>query len=275
MNAYDAVKAGTVPMAMGSPNWWIGKNPAWYLLNDQPFGFQTEDSFLMWYYSGDGMKIANEATRPDNIIWRPAFFSGKQTGAFCRKPIRTLAEMKGKKLRIGPGLHMKVLQKHGVQAVTMPGSEIYQALDRGVVDMAEWFTPTGDYAMNFHEAGPNLLVPAWWQPSGVLDFLINIESFNALPEDLQAMLETVLRDFSHYATFKLKSLHIDAMQKFEKAGCKIFRLPDEDMRVLEKDSLEVIEEYADKYAVLRTIWESQKKFRAEYDKYEEHMRLIK
>jgi TRAP-type mannitol/chloroaromatic compound transport system substrate-binding protein len=111
--------------------------------------------------------LANELTNPDNILWFPGLFTSTQTGAFCRIPIRSLKEAKGKKFRIGPGLHMEVLQKHDIRPVSMAPQEIYGALERGVVDMVEWLTPATDYPLKFHEVAPYILAPAWWQPTGL------------------------------------------------------------------------------------------------------------
>jgi len=266
---YDAVRTGTVEMGCGWPNWWIGKNPAWNLLNDQPFGFRRKDAFLMWYWHGEGSKIANELTNPDNIKWVPGLFTGVQTGAFCRIPIRTLADAKGKKFRIGPGLHMEVLKMNGIHPVSMAAEETFGALERGVVDMAEWLTPGTDYPLKFHEVAPYILAPAWWQPSGLSDFLINMKKYNALPKDLQAMLITALRDSSHYGAFKLKDLDRIYMEKFVEEGCKIFKWQEDDLAKLEKDTLKVKNKYADKYPMFKRIWNSQKDYRKKYYQYDE------
>ncbi len=266
---YDAVKAGTVEMGCGWPNWWIGKNPAWNLLNDQPFGFRRKEAFLMWYWHEGGMKFANELTGPDNMKWVPGIFTGVQTGAFCRTPIRSLAEAKGKKFRIGPGLHMAVLKKHNISTVSLAPEETYQALERGVIDMTEWLTPATDYPLKFHEVAKYILAPAWWQPTGLSDFLINRNMYNKLPKDLQAMLDTAMRDASHHGAFLLKNMDRQYMEKFVEAGCKISKWPKKDLDVLEKDTMQIMNEYAGKYPLFKKIWESQKQYRKKYYQYEE------
>lgn len=268
---YSAVKSETVEMGSGWPNWWIGKNPAWNLMNDQPFGFRNKDAFLMWYYFGDGKKFANELTAKDGILWFPGLFTSTQTGAFCNKPIKSLSEAKGKKFRIGPGLHMAVLQKNGIQVVSLAPQEIYGSLDRGVVDMVEWLTPGTDYPLKFHEVAPYLLAPAWWQPSGLSDFLVNKKAFEKLPNDLQAMLETAMRDASIYGGFKLLNLDRKYMKKLVDEGVTVFKWPEEDLKTLKADTLEVMNEYAEKYPMFKKIWESQKKFQKEYLQYKAYM----
>ena len=227
----------------------------------------------MWYYHDEGMKFANELANPDGMMWLPGLFTSTQTGAFCRTNIRSLADAKGKKFRIGAGLHMKVLQKHGIMPVNMAAQEIYGALERGVVDMVEWLTPGTDYPLKFHEVAKYILAPAWWQCTGLSDFLINMKKFNELPPYLQAMLKTSLREVSHYGAFKLLNLDRIYLKKFVEEGCTINRWPAEDLKVLEKDTQEVMQEYADKYPMFKKIWESQKRFIKGYNEYESWMKF--
>ena len=276
LDEYDAVSTGTIEMAVGSSNFWAGKNPGWALMSDIPFGTGTvepEEELMMWFFFDDGIRIANEMANPDGILWRPAFFNGMQTGWWSREPIRTLEDMKGKKMRIGGGPHMEVLKRHGVATVAMGGGETYEALERGVIDMAEWFTPGADLPMKFHEVVDYLLVPQWAQPNGPLDFLINMNAYNELPAELQATLEMAMREYCARATFECKYNNIQALKEFENLGITIFRLPEEDMATLRQDSREVVEEWAAETPLRQEIWESRKKFAEDYEWYQEQMKL--
>lgn len=270
---YDGVRKGTVEMGVGYPNFWFGKNVAWALLNDQPFGFRKKEAFLMWYYEGGGIDFANELTKPDNILWLPGVFTGSQTGAFCGKPIRTLAEAKGKKFRIGSGIHMEALQNAGIQPTNLAPQEIYGALDRGVVDMVEWTTPSTDYFLKFHEVAPYVLGPAWWQPTGLSDFLINLDEYNKLPVDLQEMLKVNLRDASIRGGFRLEYLDSIYKKKLEEEGVTFYRWTEEDKKVLQADVEKIKERYANESPLFKKIWESQKAFLKTYNDYQDYVKF--
>ena len=266
---YDGVKNGTVQMGLGYPNFWYGKNPVWGILNDEPFGFRKPETFIQWLYFGGGVEYANKIANADGILWRPGIFTAAQTGAFCPEPIRSLAEAKGKSFRIGAGMHMPALQKAGITPTSIATEEIYGALDRKVVDMCEWTTPAIDWFLNFHEVAPYVIGPAWWQPTGVSDFLINKKAFDKLPADLQAILTVAMRDISLYGTFKMQHLDAQYKKKLEAAGVKFFKWPDADLKQLRDDTEAVLQRHASENPLFKEILESRRAYQKEYDEYQE------
>lgn len=266
---YDGVKSGTVQMGLGYPNFWYGKNEVWGILNDEPFGFRKPETFLQWMYFGGGVEFANKLANADGMIWRPGPFTGAQTGAFCPEPIRSLEEAKGKSFRIGSGMHMEALKNAGINPTSIATEEIYGALDRKVVDMCEWTTPAIDWFLNFHEVAPNVIGPAWWQPTGVADFLINQKAYDELPPDLQMILTIGLRDASLYTTFKMQ--HLDAIykKKLEEAGVKFTKWPAEDLKKLQEDTEVVIQKHAAQNPLFKEILDSRRAYKKEYEEYEE------
>ena len=270
---YDGVKNGTVQMGLGYPNFWYGKNVVWGILNDEPFGFRKPEAFLQWLYFGGGVEFANKLANADGILWRPGIFTAAQTGAFCPEPIRSLEEAKGKSFRIGAGLHMEALKNAGINPTSIATEEIYGALDRKVVDMCEWTTPAIDWFLNFHEVAPHVIGPAWWQPTGVSDFLINRKEYDALPDDLKAILMTGIRDISLYGTFKMQ--HLDAIykKKLEEAGVKFYKWPEADLKRLQEDTETVIQKHAAESPLFKEVIESRRAYKKDYDEYQEWVKF--
>lgn len=270
---YDGVKGGTVQMGLSYPNFQFGKNKVWGILNDEPFGFRKPESFLQWLYFGGGIEYANKLANADGIMWRPGSSTGVQTGAFCPDPIRSLEEAKGKSLRIGSGTHMEALKKVGINPTNLATEEIYGALDRKVVDMCEWTTPAIDWFLNFQEVAPHVIGPAWWQPTGVADFLINQKQFDKLPPDLQAILLTGLRDFSMYGSFKMQHLDAIYLKKFEEAGVKFYKWPEEDLKLLHSYTEETLQGLAAESPLFKEILESRRTYKKQYDDYEKWVKF--
>ena len=270
---YDAVMAGTVQMGVSYPNFQFGKNRAWGIMGDEPFGFRRIEPYLQWLYFGGGTEFANQLANKDGIMWRPASATATQTGAFCPVPIRNLAEAKGKSMRIGSGTWMDALRNAGINPTNFAIEELYGALERKVVDMCEWTTPSIDWYLNFHEVAPHVIGPGWWQSTGTADFLINQREFNRLPEDLQAILLTGLRDFSLHTSLRINHLDAIYQKQLEEFGVTFYRWPDEDLKGLNADVQKTLQGLAAQDPFFKEILESRRAYKKQYDAYHEFMRF--
>jgi len=271
---YDAVKAGTVQIGVSYPNFQFGKNKVWGILNDEPFGFRKPESFLQWLYFGGGIEYGNKLANADGILWRPGSATATQTGAFCPTPIRSLEEAKGKSLRIGSGTHMDALKRAGITPTNFAIEEIYGALERKVVDMCEWTTPAIDWYLKFHEVAPHVIGPAWWQPAGIADFLINKRELDKLPPDLQAILFTGLRDFSLHGSLKIQHLDAIYMKKLkDEAGVTFYRWSEDDLKQLHSYTEETLQGLAAESPMFKEILESRRAYKKQYDEYEKWVKF--
>ena len=109
-------------------------------------------------------------------------------GGWFRKEIKSLADIKGLKFRIG-GFGGKVLERIGGVPQNIPGGEIYQALEKGTIDAAEWVGPYDDQKLGFNKVAPNYYYPGWWEGGPQLDFYINTKAWDALSAEYKAMVE--------------------------------------------------------------------------------------
>src|SRR3954462_6930147 len=183
----DAVQSATVEVAHTAPYYFFGKDPTFALGCAIPFGLNSRQ-MSAWMYEGNGLKLMREFYAKYNIVNLPGGNTGAQMGGFFRKEIKSLADIKGVKMRIG-GLGGKVLERIGGVPQNIPAGDIYQALEKGTIDAAEWVGPYDDQKLGFNKVAPYYYYPGWWEGGPELDVLINDKAWNALSAENKAIIE--------------------------------------------------------------------------------------
>jgi TRAP-type mannitol/chloroaromatic compound transport system substrate-binding protein len=184
----DGVQAGTVEMAHTAPYYFFGKDETFALGCAIPFGLNSRQ-MSAWMFEGNGLKLMREFYARYNIINFPGGNTGAQMGGWYRKPLKTPADMKGLKFRVG-GFAGRVIERMGGVPQNIPAGEIYQALEKGTIDAAEWVGPYDDLKLGFAKVAPYYHYPAWWEGGPQLDFFINTKAWESLTSDYKAMIET-------------------------------------------------------------------------------------
>ena len=149
----DGVSNGTVEMCNTAPYYFFGKDPTYALDCAIPFGLNARQ-MNAWMYEGHGLKLFREFYAKVGIVNFPMGNTGVQMGGWYRKEIKSLKDMKGLKFRVG-GFGGKVLEPLGVVPQNIPGGEIYQALEKGTIDAAEWVGPYDDQKLGLNKVAPN------------------------------------------------------------------------------------------------------------------------
>ena len=208
----DGVQNGTVEMAHTAPYYFFGKDETFALGCAIPFGLNSRQ-MSAWMFEGNGLKLMREFYAGYNIVNFPGGNTGSQMGGWYRKEINTLADLKGLKMRIG-GFGGKVLERIGGVPQNIPGGEIYQALEKGTIDAAEWIGPYDDLKLGFAKVAPHYYYPGWWEGGPQLDFYINQKAWDSLPKEYQAIIEAA----TAYA-------HVDMQAKYDaRNACALARL---------------------------------------------------
>lgn len=265
---FDAVSDGSIEMGNGWPNWWSGQHPAWAVMNSGPFDFMNIDASMMYFLADEGTVMANRLSEPDGLIWRPAWWPGMEFGLLSREPITSLDDLKGKRVRIGPGLPSEVLaEASGSYTIPLVPEEIEPALRDGSLDAVEWTTAAGAWDLGLQELSPHAIVPAVWQPSVLSDFLINKEAYDALPIDLQAILDTAIKAYTLTTTMKAKKADFEAMRKFLASSTSIAKWTPRDIERWREANDRVLEQYRQKDPFMRELLDSKKRFKQAYDDY--------
>src|SRR3978361_1044440 len=193
LQALDATANNTVEMRHTASYYYVGKDPTFAIYASVPFGLNARQQ-NSWWYQGGGMELGNEFFAKHGVIGFPCGNTGTQMGGWFRKEIKTVADLSGLKFRIG-GIAGQVLQKVGVVPQQLGGGDIYPALEKGTIDAAEWVGPYDDEKLGFYKVAPHYYYPGWWEGGSMLLAFVNIDKWNALPKQYQAVLEQA----GHYA----------------------------------------------------------------------------
>jgi TRAP-type mannitol/chloroaromatic compound transport system substrate-binding protein len=184
---FDAVSRGAVECGHDASYYHKGKLDAAQFFTSIPFGLSGLE-MNGWLYYGGGLELWRELYEPFNLVPFPCGNTGVQMGGWFNKEINSVADLDGLKMRI-PGLGGEVLRRAGGTPITLPGSEIFTSLDTGAIDATEWVGPYNDVASGLHKAAKYYYHPGWQEPGPTLEFIVNREAWDALPADLQAIVE--------------------------------------------------------------------------------------
>jgi TRAP-type mannitol/chloroaromatic compound transport system substrate-binding protein len=261
----DGVQQGTVECAHTAPYYFFGKDETFAMDCAIPFGLNSRQ-MTAWMYEGNGLKLFREFYRNYNIVNFPMGNTGAQMGGWYRKPINSLADIKGLKMRIG-GFGGKVLERIGGVPQNIPGGEIYQALEKGTIDATEWVGPYDDQKLGFHKVAKNYVYPAWWEGGPQLTLYVNSKAYDALPNEYKAMLECAAAIAHTDMQAKYDAKNPAALKELVAAGVKLQRMPKDVMDAAFKAAMELYDELSAKNANWKKIYEDYSAFRREQNQW--------
>jgi TRAP-type mannitol/chloroaromatic compound transport system substrate-binding protein len=255
----DGVQNAAVEMAHTAPYYFFGKDETFALGCAIPFGLNSRQ-MSAWMVEGNGMKLMREFYRNYNIINFMGGNTGAQMGGWYRKEIKSVADIKGLKMRIG-GFAGRVLERMGGVPQNIPGGEIYSALEKGTIDAAEWIGPYDDQKLGFNKVAPNYYYPGWWEGGPELDFFVNAKAYEGLSAEYKAVLEcaTAVAHIDMQARYDAKNPV--ALKQLVGSGTKLFRFPKDVMDAAFKESMAVYSELSGKNPNWKKIYEDYSAFR--------------
>jgi TRAP-type mannitol/chloroaromatic compound transport system substrate-binding protein len=188
LEGFDAVSKGTIEMNAANSYFWSGKTFAAQYFTAVPFGLNFQ-GMTAWLYHGGGMKLWEEVYAPFNLVPIPMGSTGMQMTGWFRKPVEKVEDLKGLKMRI-PGLAGKVYGALGVEVKLLPAGEIFPALERGVIDVAEFVGPFQDRRLGLHKAAKYYYTTGWHETSTITELIVNRRAWDSLPADLKEVVRT-------------------------------------------------------------------------------------
>ena len=213
-----------------------------------------------WCLYGGGTDLLNAFFKKHNAIGFMAGNTGAQMGGWYRKEIKTVEDLKGLKMRIG-GFAGQVLTKLGVVPQQIAGGEIYQALERGTIDAAEWVGPYDDEKLGFNKVAPFYYYPGWWEGGPMLHAMVNIDKFNALPKAYKAVLEAASQTANTHMMAKYDAGNPAALRRLIAGGAKLQPFSQQVMEACLKAANEVYAETSAKNPDFKKIHDSYMAFR--------------
>ena len=257
----DAVQQGTVECAHTASVFFFGQDPTFALDGQIPFGM-TSRQMTAWMYSGGGLQLLREFYRDYNIVNFACGNTGTQMGGWYRKEIKSLADIKGLKMRIG-GFGGKVLERIGGVPQNIPGGDIYPALEKGTIDSAEWVGPYDDLKLGFNKVAPFYYYPGWWEGGPQLDFFINNKAFDGLSSEYKAIVEAACTAAHVDMQAKYDGRNPAALKQLVGAGTKLRAFPKDVMNAAFKASMQFYDELSAKNENWKKVYADYSKFRAE------------
>jgi TRAP-type mannitol/chloroaromatic compound transport system substrate-binding protein len=255
---FDAVSQGSVEMGHGAAYYWRGKSEATQFFASIPFGMNIHE-VNAWLYYGGGLELWREVYEPFNLYPIPAGNTGVQMGGWFNRPINSIEDLRGLKMRI-PGVGGEVLRRAGGTPVNLPISEIFTALQTGSIDATEWVGPYNDLALGLHTAAQYYYYPGWQEPGPALECMINLDAWNTLPADLQAIVSVACQAMSLDMVSEFMARNANALEQIRESGTDIRAFPDEELKRI---SLEVIEELAAEDPLVERVWTSYREFQTQ------------
>jgi len=257
----DAVQNATVEIAHTAPYYFFGKDETFALGCAIPFGLNSRQ-MTAWMVEGNGLKLMREFYHQYNIVNFPGGNTGAQMGGWFRKEIKSLADMKGLKMRIG-GFGGRVLERIGAVPQNIPGGDIYPALEKGTIDAAEWVGPYDDQKLGFNKVAPHYYYPGWWEGGPQVDLFINTKAWDALTPEYKAIVEAASSHAHVDMQAKYDARNPGALKQLVGAGTKLHRFPKDVMEACFKVSMEYYAELSGKNPAWKKVYEDYNKFRAD------------
>ena len=259
MEVFDAVSQGVVDAGHGAAYYWKGKVPASVFFTSVPFGLNAQE-MNGWLHYGGGLELWQEAYAPYNLVPMAGGSTGVQMAGWFNKEINSIEDLRGLKMRI-PGLAGEVFAAAGGTAVRIAGGELYTSMQTGVIDALEWVGPYNDLAFGFHEVANYYYYPGWHEPGSILEFVVNKESLQALPADLQAIVKYASRAANQDMLDEYTARNNAALQSLiDEHGVQLRRLPDDVLRALWQGSQVAMQKLVDSDPMAAKVYASYSEF---------------
>jgi TRAP-type mannitol/chloroaromatic compound transport system substrate-binding protein len=219
----DAVQNNTVQMGHTSSYYYFGKDPILCFDTAVPFGLNARQT-MAWMYDGNGTKLIREILKPYNIINFPMGNTGVQMGGWFRKEIKTVADLKGLKMRTA-GFAGEVLSRLGVVPQQLAGGDIYPALEKGTLDAVEFVGPYDDQKFGFAKVAKHYYYPGWWEAGAQLSLYVNIEEYQKLPESYKSLIDAAARATNVTLLAKYDNRNAAALRSLIGQGAVLHQFP--------------------------------------------------
>ncbi len=256
----DAVANGTIEMGHGAPYYWKGKVSASQFIASIPFGLNAQEQNA-WLQFGGGQELADKIYRELGCKFFASGNTGVQAGGWFNKEINSLEDYKGLKMRI-PGLGGEVVKAAGGNVVNLPGGEIPPALQSGAIDATEWVGPYNDLAFGLYKSAKFYYYPGWHEPATLLDNFISLQAWEALSDDLKAVVEAANAYANTYVLNEFVAKNNGALNTLvNEHGVDLKRFPDDVLNALGTLSGTVIGDLASADPLSREVMDSIISFR--------------
>ncbi|WP_116131645.1 TRAP transporter substrate-binding protein DctP [Tropicimonas sp. IMCC34043] len=260
---FGAVESGTIQAGADWPGYWAGRDSAFSPLATTASLFNAVD-YVNWIEEWGGAQMYNDIYGQFGMVYLPYGVTNNESGFRTNEPIRTLEDLKGKRLRVSGLEQGRLLEQLGGSQVSMAGGEIYQALERGVIDGAEFSTPNVDWSAGFQQVTKAWATPGWHQSASVFGVMINKQAWDALSPETQEKLQIAADATLVWSLAFTEKRATDAYKEFKEAGIEITRYDDETLAKIQEMANAVIEQTACENPNSAKVYLSQLEYLQDY-----------
>ncbi len=249
---FDAVKNGVLDGMTPFTLYWAGRMPVAVFLASYPLGLRNPHEWDVFYYGLGGLELAREAFGRMGLYYVGPIQHGANI-IHSKVPIRSIDDFRGRKMRLPGGMVAEVFQAAGAKTTLLPGSEIFPALEKGTIDVADYVGPAINYALGFHQVtkyismGPPGFMSIY-QPVDLMDLTVSQKSWNKLSDKMKQFVEMEVHVFSDMHHAAIQAADQEAWKKFDEAGTEVTRLSQEDVEAFTMLSVPLWFKWANKDA---------------------------
>ena len=250
----DAVGSGILDGQQSGPGYFAGKDAGFAMLAEFPGGYETPYQMQMWFEYGGGKELARELYGRFNVYYIGAAWHGMESIP-SKKPLRSIDDLKGVKMRIPEGLNQEIFNQIGAAPVNIPGSEVYTSLDRGVIDATDWGTLGMNVDLGYHKIASYQIYPGF-HSLPMADVSVNMDRWNELPADIQVIVELAVRDFAREMIQQMAEADAVAAQTAIEQGAQLVTWSKEERHRFRLIAAAVLKEFAQRSEMAQRLYES-------------------
>ena len=261
MQSFDAVSKGSAQVGHDWPGYWKGKNEAFVAFASVPFGLDAE-GYNIWLQEKGGLQQMQDLYGKFGLYALPGGQVGQEMGLFSNKRATKMEDFKGMRLRT-PGWFMDIMNNIGASVSPLPGGEVYLALERGVIDAAEFSSPAINYPMGFDEITKYVIEPGVHQPGVQCALFFNQKAWDGLPDDLKWIVKIAAAETQAWSYNWINALNSEAINKFAEK-VEFVKMDKDTLIAFRKTTKTYLDSLKEKYPDVKKALDSQEAFIKDY-----------
>ncbi len=259
---FESVATGQIDAGYSWMGYERGQVPASALFGATPFGLEPAQ-FTAWMYQAGGNELLEELFEPYNVHPILCGVISPEAAGWFKFPIDSVDQLEGLKFRAA-GLGGEIMKEVGMSVTVLPGGELYQALETGVLDATEFSLPTVDEQLGFYQVAKYYHLPGWHQPSTSQYLYVNGDVWRDLNATTQALIENSCMAGVTYAMARAEALQGAVLQKFEtEHGVEARQLPDEVLQKFRDATAVVMDRESEADEMFDKVYSSMMAFQEE------------
>jgi len=257
---FESAATGQIEAGYSWMGYERGQVPAAALFGATPFGLEPA-GYTAWMYQGGGNELLKETFEPFNVYPILCGTIPPEAAGWFTFPIENVEQLAGLKMRAA-GIGGEIMKEVGMSVTVLPGGELYQALETGVLDATEFSLPTVDNQLGFYQVAKFYHLPGWHQPSTSQFLYVNMDSWNELSAQTKSVIETTCMAGTLYAMARGEALQGPVLSEFEEKGVTSQQLPEAVLQAFRDATEVVMKRESENDAQFAKVYSAMKEFQA-------------